>query len=63
MKKTNIMNTRIFTIALFVTAVSFGAVGCKKKEKTVAFAVSRNTNVAQTCKRTKEKKRQTRRKY
>jgi hypothetical protein len=35
MKKTNIMNTRIFTIALFVTAVSFGAVGCKKKEKTV----------------------------
>jgi hypothetical protein len=35
MKKTNIMNTRIFTIALFVTAVSFGAVGCKKKNKTV----------------------------
>lgn len=29
------MNTRIFTIALFVAAASFGAVGCKKKDKVV----------------------------
>lgn len=29
------MNTRIFTIALFVAAASFTAVGCKKKNKTV----------------------------
>jgi hypothetical protein len=31
----------------------------RKKKLTVASAVGRNTNVAQTCKRTKEKKRQT----